>query len=93
MNDTTITFRTSKILKEEASTIFKDSGLNLSEAINHFLEETVRCGRNPLAVQKSDAKDYTETYPDGFFELFGSGTEDDMDFVVRTIETDDLEEM
>ena len=80
MNDAVINIRTDKEIKEQANRIFEDMGLNTSAAINLFLKQTILKRRLPFDVE-SNAKfdDARNTYPEGYFNLFGSGKHLDME--------------
>lgn len=80
MNDAVINIRTDKEIKEQANRIFEDMGLNTSAAINLFLKQTVLKRRLPFDIEsnvKSD--DARNTYPEGYFNLFGSGKDLDIE--------------
>lgn len=73
MNDTTITFRTDQNLKNEATTVFENIGLNLSSAINMFLRQAVIKKNFPCAIDAPITDESAVKYNDTFFNLFGSG--------------------
>lgn len=72
MTDTTITIRTNEELKEQASALFDSMGISLSAAINMFLKQAVKKRRFPCSLEADIAEGYGYTYPEGFFESFGS---------------------
>lgn len=72
--NTTFTFRTDDNLKTQANAIFKELGLDLSTALNMFLRATVAKKRFPMSVDDYEITiNPKDTYPDYFFDLFGSG--------------------
>ncbi len=73
MENTTITIRTDKELKEQASTLFESLGMTLSAAINMFMKQAVMKQRYPCSLELDVAEGFEISYPKGFFELFGSG--------------------
>ena len=73
MSSTTFTFRTEKRLKEEATILYENLGISLSSAINMFLKQSVLKKKFPCSVDLEIAKNYENTYPSNFFNLFGSG--------------------
>ena len=75
MNDTTVTFRTEKKLKEQASDLFNSMGMNLSTALNLFMRQAVMQRRFPCSLEVDYVMNMKSTYPAGFFELFGTGAE------------------
>ncbi|MBQ0078803.1 MAG: type II toxin-antitoxin system RelB/DinJ family antitoxin [Eubacterium sp.] len=85
MSSTTVTFRTDSELKKEAGELFESMGLNLSAALNMFMKQAVKDQRFPFAVETefvpdvSGIGDFRHTYPEGFFDLFGSGKDLDID--------------
>ena len=60
-------------LKEEATNLYDSLGLSLSSAINIFLRQSVLKKKFPCSIDLEIMKDYEKTYPKGFFKLFGSG--------------------
>ena len=73
MNDIILTVRTNKNLKERATEIYKNLGMNLSTAINMFLKETVIKKTYPCDINTLiSSKDAKSTYPKGYFKLFGA---------------------
>ena len=74
MNDIMVTFRTEKIVKDGASKIFEELGINLSTAINIFLKQTILKQKFPLDLEVNrNITKAEDTYPKGYFDLFGSG--------------------
>ena len=73
MNTSTFTFRIDEKLKEEATNLYDSLGLSLSSAINIFLRQSVLKKKFPCSIDLEIMKDYEKTYPKGFFKLFGSG--------------------
>lgn len=71
--NTMVTFRTDETLKNEASNLFDSLGLNLSTAINIFLKQAVMKKCFPCPIDYEVSKNYSHTYPKGFFNLFGAG--------------------
>ena len=75
--NTTVTFRTDEQLKKAASEIFEGLGMNLSTALNMFMRQAVVQNNFPcsldLDITSGAAHSAINTYPAGFFELFGSG--------------------
>ena len=70
---TTITIRTDTELKEEASVLFESMGLNLSAALNIFMRQAVNDKKFPFVIDASAINvSAADTYPKGFFDLFGS---------------------
>jgi len=76
---TTFTFRTDEKLKKEASKLYDSLGINLSIAINMFLKQSVMQKKFPCSLELEVSRDYSSTYPSGFFDLFGSGKDFDME--------------
>lgn len=71
--NTTVTFRTDEKLKKEASKVFNSLGVNLSTALNMFMRQAVIKKGFPCDIDLStDVVDPRLTYPEGFFELFGT---------------------
>ena len=79
INMTTLTIRTDEELKKSASKLFESLGMNLSSAINMFLKQAVIQRKFPCSIEAEVAKDYSNTYPEGFFNLFGLIKDEDMD--------------
>ena len=79
MESTTFTFRTEKLLKKEAEALYENLGISLSSAINMFLKQSVLKKRFPCSIDFEIAKDYENTYPKNFFNLFGSGKDLDIE--------------
>ncbi len=73
MSSTTITFRTDSAVKEQASQIYESLGMNLSTALNMFMKQTILKQAFPCCLDSEIASDSKSTYPDGFFELLGTG--------------------
>ena len=76
MADTTITIRTDEATKRQASTVFESLGMTLSSAVNLFLKQTAIRKTFPCSLETGLISDSRSTYPDGLFELFGSGKSD-----------------
>lgn len=74
MATTTVTFRTDEKLKEDASQLFDSLGMNLTTALNMFLKQAVLKQKYPCSLEIGFIKETSATYPKGFFELFGSGS-------------------
>lgn len=78
MSNTTVTFRTDSELKKEAIQLFESMGMTLSSALNIFLKEAVRTQMFPCSVDSETIDDLgiavncRDTYPEGFFDLFGA---------------------
>ena len=51
---TTINVSIDEKLKEQASELFEELGLDLSTAINIFLRQAIRCGGIPFEVKRQD---------------------------------------
>lgn len=51
-NNVTMTIRTNKTIKNQASELFKDLGLDMSTAVNMFLRQAVREERIPFEVSR-----------------------------------------
>ncbi len=81
---TTITIRTDSELKEAATKLFEGMGLNLSSALNIFMRQAVLNKRFPCAIDSMEIADAVNTYPEGFFNLFGSAPD------LECLEEDDL---
>ena len=73
--NTTVTFRTDSELKEKASDLFDSLGMDMSVAINIFLRAAVRENKYPCEIKPEYETDFRNSYPDGFFEMFGSGAD------------------
>lgn len=79
MNNAVITVRTDKKTKDLASNLYERLGLNLSSAINMFLKQSIIKHRIPFDVEIMDAEsNIKETYPEGYFNLFGAGKDLDL---------------
>lgn len=86
MNDIMVTFRTEKNVKEGASKIFEELGINLSTAINIFLKQTILKQKFPLELEVDrNITKAEDTYPKGYFDLFGSCKDLDL------VEVDDID--
>lgn len=72
---TTVTFRTDEKLKADATKVFEGLEMNLSQAINLFLRQTVIQQRFPCSLEGGSVNDTSSTYPPEFFAAFGSGTD------------------
>ena len=75
MESTTITIRTEKDLKDQATELFNSLGMSLSAAINMFMRQAVIKQAYPCSLELSVASSYEASYPPGFFSIFGSGRE------------------
>lgn len=73
----TITIRCDEEIKVGASQVYEKLGMNLTQAINMFLRQTIIQQKFPCIIESINVQDPASTYPDGFFELFGCGTEED----------------
>ena len=51
-NDTTLTIRTNKELKDKAQELFRELGMDTSTAVNVFLRQAVRENRIPFEVTR-----------------------------------------
>ena len=71
--NTTVTFRTDKQLKEEASQIFESMGMNLSTALNLFMKQAVIKKRFPLQLDDYKVSDISFVYNADLSSLFGKG--------------------
>ena len=78
MATTTITFRTEEKLKTDAAAVFEGIGMNMSVAINMFLKQAVLKQGFPCPLELNNTGDCSASYPAGFFELFGSGKDLEM---------------
>ena len=74
MTNGTFTFRVDEKLKEEAIQLFEPLGMSLSSAINIVLKK-----KFPCSIDLDIIKGYENTYPQGFFDLFGSGKDLDIE--------------
>ncbi|MCQ2400472.1 MAG: type II toxin-antitoxin system RelB/DinJ family antitoxin [Lachnospiraceae bacterium] len=74
MADTTITFRTDEKLKKEASRLYESMGMSLSTALNMFMRQSVAKKKFPCSIEAEISGDYSYTYPEGFFDMFGADT-------------------
>ena len=79
MTTDTFTFRIDKKLKNDATKLYESLGLSLSSAINIFLRQSVYKKKFPCSIDLEVMKDYETTYPKGFFDLFGSGKDLDIE--------------
>ena len=75
MEETNITIRLDKKLKEEAAKLFNELGLTLSSAIIIFLKEAVKEKRIPFEVSKEEeincsSKDHLEEFLDKEMERY-----------------------
>lgn len=71
--NTTITFRTDKQLKEDASKVFESMGMNLSTALNLFMKQAVLKKRFPLQLDEYSISDVSFVYNEDLSSLFGKG--------------------
>ncbi len=71
--NTTVTFRTDKQLKEEASQIFESMGMNLSTALNLFMKQAVIKKRFPLQLDGYKVSDNSFVYNADLSSFFGKG--------------------
>ena len=58
IKDTTFTFRVNSELKHEATELFESLGINLSDALNLFLVQSVKEGGLPFEIKR--AKTHSE---------------------------------
>lgn len=72
---TSFLLKTDDDIKKKATAIYNNLGMNLTTALNIFLHQTVIQGRFPCTIDSSELTDNKNTYPDGFFALFGSGND------------------
>lgn len=78
MNNKTMTvaFRTTPEIKTKAEALFNSLGMSLSSAIDMFLHEAVKENRFPCSLDSkivsAKIQDMSSTYPAGFFDLFGT---------------------
>jgi len=93
MTDTTITFRTDEQLKKDATRLYESLGLSLSTALNMFLRQSVARQKFPCSIEAQISADYSYTYPDGFFDLFGSDNDPGMTAPSDLSLKDDTERM
>lgn len=70
---TTVTFRIDPDVKKNAERVFDSLGMNLSVGINMFLRQVVREQKFPCALDLDIAESAKSTYTSGFWDLFGSG--------------------
>jgi len=59
-NDTAMTIRTNKEIKNRAQVLFNDLGMDMSTAINIFLRQSVRVERIPFIISRDEPSE--ETY-------------------------------
>ena len=79
MNDTIINVRTTKEIKDGANKVFTDMGINTSIAINLFLKQSILKHRLPFDIDIDVNDNIRNTYPKGYFSLFGSGKDLDIE--------------
>lgn len=92
MQDTTITIRTDKKLKSDATRLFESLGMNLSVAINMFLKQSVLKQQYPCSIELEFTEGNASGYPSDFFSLFGMGNDLGFDNEpADPIPTDDME--
>lgn len=72
-NLTTITIRTDSDLKDQATLLFESLGMNLSTAINLFMKQAVLHQKYPCSLDLEITQSAKATYPDYFWDLFGTG--------------------
>lgn len=89
--DTTITFRTDEEIKRQASELFDSLGMTLSTALNIFMRQAIAQRRFPCSVDYEIAENYKGTYPQGFFDLFGTGAGLGLDEEPEELESEDKE--
>ena len=70
---TTITFSTDEELKNQASKLFDSLGMDLTVALNLFMKQAVLKQKYPCSLEIELVENAKPTYPDSFFDLFGSG--------------------
>ncbi len=72
----TVAFRTSPEIKTKAEELFNSLGMSLSSAIDMFLHQAVKENRYPCSLDSkivaARINDMSSTYPAGFFDLFGT---------------------
>ena len=75
MNDVNLNVRVNSKLKQESDQLFKSLGLNMSTAINIFLNNNVKTSSIPFIIEEVpneklkkalDEADYIEKHPDKF---------------------------
>lgn len=93
MADTTITFRTDEKLKKEAVQLYESLGMNLSTALNMFMRQSVARKKFPCSIEAEISGDYSYTYPEGFFDLFGADTFSEMEIPCELSFISDSERM
>ena len=71
--NTTITFSTDEELKNQASKLFDSLGMDLTVALNLFMKQAVLKQKYPCSLEIELVGSAKPTYPDSFFDLFGSG--------------------
>lgn len=71
--NTTVTFRTEKQLKEDASRIFESMGMTLSTALNLFMKQAVIKKRFPLQLDEYSINEENIVYNADLSSLFGKG--------------------
>ena len=79
MTDCTITIRTDKALRDDASELFGSLGMSLSSAVNMFLRQAVMQQKFPCSLELSVSSEDSLMYPKGFFSLFGSASDLDIE--------------
>ncbi len=75
MKETTLTIRIDEELKMKANDVFSSLGMSMTTAINLFLRQSVIKQAFPCSLELETTADYEYTYPKGFFDLFGSGSD------------------
>ena len=81
-----LTIEVDDALFNNALKVFESEGLNMEEAINIFLTESVKYGGFPFETNNN--KD--TSYPEGYFDLFGQ-IKDDVDIPLDpSIEKEDF---
>lgn len=69
-----IRIRIDKRVKQEASKVFDKYGINLTDAVNMFLEQTAQSGKLPCSLEYEGS--WAFTYPEGYFDMIRSGALD-----------------
>lgn len=64
--DTIFTFKTDENIKNQASAIYEEMGLDLAAALNLFMRATVIKQELPISIDYWVKEDLLKTYPDYF---------------------------
>ena len=73
MATTMISFRADSELKQKACALFDSLGMNLTTALTMFMKQAVLQQKYPCALELEVSNGTAMSYPQGFFDLFGSG--------------------